>query len=265
MATDIAFFPEGEPQPHLDARPVAHVRFENRPGVAGDPLFASALNRRTNRGAFDARAVPAADLDAIVAAAGDGVAAAAVSDPAQVDALKALAREAWAIEWGLGRTRRESIAVTRVGKAQNDASPWGVSLAGPVMDAAGAAGVLSAENMDTPGKSGYEQTKSFYDRAIDTSAAFVMTATTSNARADQIAAGRAWLRMQLAATQAGLAFHPLSQALQEFAEMRGPYVRAHELLAPAPGATVQMLSRVGYAKSPPPAPREALESKLIPA
>lgn len=262
---ETVLFPEGEPQPHLDARPIASVRIVPSNGAAGDPLFSGALARRTNRGRFDDRDVAPSTLDAILAAAGDGVAARAISDAPTVGAVRELAREAWAIEWGLGRTRRESIKVTRVGKAENDAAPWGISLAGPLMEAAGAVGVLSRANMDAPGKSGYEQTLSFYNAAIDSARAFVATSTATNSRVDQIAAGRAWVRMQLAATREGVAFHPLSQALQEFAEMRGPYVRAHAMLAHQAGATVQMLARVGYAPAAPPAPREALEAKLIPA
>ena len=69
--------------------------------------------------------------------------------------------------------------------------------------------------------------------------------------------------MQQAAGAAGLAFHPLSQALQEFPEMQEHYDRAHALLGAAEGETVQMLVRLGYADAPPPAPREPLASKIV--
>jgi hypothetical protein len=58
--------------------------------------------------------------------------------------------------------------------------------------------------------------------------------------------------------------HPLSQALQEFPEMRGPYEAVHRLLGvdPAVGA-VQMLARVGQALEPAkPAPRRGLAAHL---
>ena len=47
--------------------------------------------------------------------------------------------------------------------------------------------------------------------------------------------------------------------------MAGHYERAHALLAPETGHTVQMLARLGYAGSIGPSPREPLESKLIAA
>lgn len=261
----ITAFPEGEPQPTLDARPIGSVRFAPDAEVHRDPLFAATLLRRTNRAPFRSASVAPATIGAIAAAAGEGVFAEGSGDAAMVGALRALAKDAWRIEWTLDRTRAESIAVTRIGKDEIETSPWGLSLAGPVMEGAGAVGVLTRANMDDPKKSAYGQSLAFYERAVDTAAAFLWASTAGNARTDQIAAGRAWVRMQQQATLAGVAFHPLSQALQEFAEMAPAHDRAHELLAHRQGATVQMLARIGYAPPPPPAPRQPLEATLIAA
>ena len=261
-ALTIEPFPEGAPEKALDERPIAHIRAA--PGAAeADPLFAAVLDRRTNRAPFKAQPVQQAALDQILIAGGTDVIVSSVNSGDRIDTLKALAREAWETEWKLDRTRRESIDVTRIGKREIDETPWGLALAGPVMDALGAGGVLTRENMDIPEKAAYEQSIEFYNKAIDSAAAFVWMSTATNTRLDQISAGAAWIRMQQAATLQGVAFHPLSQALQEFPEMAGPYARAHEMLAHQPGATVQMLARIGYADAPPPAPREAMMSKLI--
>lgn len=272
---DIAPFPEGEPQPLLDRRPIASVRLIRRESATPDPLFAAALSRRTNRAPFSKTPIgrdamlPVLDAARIGFSAGDVynsvVALGGATEGPAIDDLRALARDAWKIEWALDRTRRESINVTRIGKAEIDAAPWGLSLAGPMMEALGVVGALTRENMDAPGKSAYEQSRDFYLKAIDTAAAFVWMTTRTNTRRDQLAAGAAWVRLHQAATLEGLAFHPLSQALQEFPEMAPAYDRAHEMLAHHQGATVQMLARIGYADAPPPAPREALMSKIVAA
>ncbi|MFN4159062.1 MAG: hypothetical protein ACK4GO_11745 [Gemmobacter sp.] len=88
-----------------------------------------------------------------------------------------------------------------------------------------------------------------------------MVTTPGNTRADQIAARRRWLRLNLTTTARGLALHPVSQTLQEFPEMTGPYARAHALLA-APGETVQMLGRLGYGPPTPRTPRWPLETRM---
>ena len=66
----------------------------------------------------------------------------------------------------------------------------------------------------------------------------------------------------LATTQAGLALHPVSQALQEYPQMAEHYAAAHEMLA-KDGETVQLLGRVGYGPQIPRTPRWPLETKLI--
>ena len=83
-----------------------------------------------------------------------------------------------------------------------------------------------------------------------------------NTRLDQINAGRDWLRVNLACTAAGVAFQPMSQALQEYPEMEALFTQVHDRLAPD-GGTVQMLSRIGYADPVPVSPRWPIDAKLI--
>jgi hypothetical protein len=77
-----------------------------------------------------------------------------------------------------------------------------------------------------------------------------------------VAAGRAYLRLHLKATELGLQMHPLSQAPQEFAEMKPYYDQMHQLLLgrPATQEVVQMLCRVGYCADQPHTPRRELAS-----
>ena len=124
---------------------------------------------------------------------------------------------------------------------------------------------MTRESLDDPESIAYQESFAFYERACRSAMAFVWSTTASNTRSAQLDAGRAWVRIQLAANSAGLSFHPLSQALQEFPEMTVNYQRAHDLLAKKDGGTVQMLARLGYGPSIGPSPREALESKLSPA
>ena len=90
-------FPAGEPQPRLDERPVARVRFE--PGGKPDPLFNQALNRRTNRQPFSDRIVPIWKAEKIVrAATAPLVSAGAALDEKRVERLKVLVFEGARIE-----------------------------------------------------------------------------------------------------------------------------------------------------------------------
>lgn len=261
---EISAFPEGEPFPTLDERPVAQVILTSDDTVQRDPLFSEVLSRRTNRLPYDtAREVSENDLSAIAGVASPSVNAEVFAGAERISALRTLTTEAWRTEWNTPQARRESIAVTRIGKKEINAAPYGLALTGALMEALNKADILTREKMDDPKTTAFEQSLLFYEKACETAMAYAVIKTAANTRRDQLETGRTWVRMQLAANAAGVAFHPLSQALQEFPEMAPHYDEAHRLLGAKAGETVQMLVRLGYAKDVPPAPREALTSRLI--
>ena len=62
-------------------------------------------------------------------------------------------------------------------------------------------------------------------------------------------------------TGAGLALRPVSQALQEYPEMKSLYDEIHAIFAPR-GETVQMLGLLGYGALTPRTPRWPIETRL---
>jgi hypothetical protein len=87
-------------------------------------------------------------------------------------------------------------------------------------------------------------------------------ATAGNGRRDQIEAGRAWMRIALAAVGEGLALHPMSQVLQEFPEMAAELAAFHAHLGITAPARVQMLARLGYGPEARATPRWALDTRI---
>lgn len=86
-----------------------------------------------------------------------------------------------------------------------------------------------------------------------------------NERVTQVDSGRAYARVQLAATAHGVVMQPLSQALQEYEEQRATYAAIHALVgAERPAQTVQMWARVGPAAPATPSPRRPLDAILRP-
>jgi hypothetical protein len=257
---ETALFPDGEGE----GRPVATVRFHA--GAAPDPLFVHLLARRSLKEPYDIdRPIDPADLDRL-AAAGTGVAgvrAAATAAPDRVEALRALTWSAWEIEAATPRTHKESVELMRFGKAEIEADPDGIDLGGPMLEAMMRASVLTRAAQLDPDSQAFRSGAAIYREMLAATPAYLWLSTGGNERTDQIAAGRAWLRANLTATALGLGLHPVSQCLQEFPEMAGPYAEAHATLA-NPGDTVQMLGRVGYGPAgAPPSPRWPLEAKLV--
>lgn len=93
--------------------------------------------------------------------------------------------------------------------------------------------------------------------------AFAWMTTSGNRRSTQLAVGRAYARLNLKATALGVAIHPMSQILQEYAEMQALQQGFLTMLDIPKGHTVQMLVRLGYAEQPAPAPRRDLQDLLL--
>lgn len=261
-------FPEGEPQPVLDARPIAHIRLVRDADVKRDPLFGAALERRTVRVPYTDQPVDPAMLERIAASARLDAAKTGFGWTLKPDDLawfKALDRDGWRIEAETKRTHEESMRLTRIGAAEVNANPDGISLAGPFFESMRLAGLLSRDAMREQGSQAWQAGIDFYNGLIDSAMGFGWLTTPGNSRLDQLNAGAAWVRLHLAATQAGLAMHPLSQVLQEFPEMAEPFRRIHERVGIAASGRVQGHFRFGHAPAQPPSPRWPLRSRLIAA
>lgn len=258
-------FPEGSDPGRLDGRPIARIAFAADPGVARDPLFAHAPARRSNKEPYDtARPVDPALVAQIGAAVANGSRFGGTVDAAEVAGWRELTREALRIEVETPHTFQESVDLFRIGAREVDASPDGIDFSGPLFETLRLTGLFSREAAADPSSFAYRSGLDAVFANTDTAMGHLWLVTAGNGRADQLAVGADWLRVNLAATAAGLGFQPLSQALQEFPEMAGPYAQVHERLAPG-GGTVQMLARIGYGPEVPPSPRWPLETRVMDA
>lgn len=260
-AVTVTPFPEGDPAPRLDARPVAILRFGPPGSAAPDPLFRAAPARRSAKRPYDmARPVAPEALAALGTAVGDPVRFAGTVAPDLVARIRDIAWRSWQIEVATEAAHLESVDLMRFGRAGVAASPDGISVWGPGIEEGVAAGQITRASM-LPGGPGYRVMIDRYTPMLAATPAYVWLTTSSGGRAAELAAGRDWLRVNLAATAAGLSVHPLSQALQEFPEVAGPHAEMHAALAPD-GARVQMLARLGYAAAVPPTPRWPVETRI---
>lgn len=259
---DVTPFPLGADPARLDARAIARAVFIADASVVPDPLFLQIPHRRTVKDPFDtARPVPAALLDPLMAAAratraGGSVAAADIAD------LRRLTHDALTVEIETPHTYQESVDLFRIGRDEVDANPDGIDFTGPLFETLAATGLMTRTSVLDPGSQAYQAGLSAVYANTDTAMGHVWLVSHTNTRADQIATGADWVRMNLAATAAGLAIQPLSQALQEYPEMSALHAALHARLAPQ-GGTVQMLARIGYAGLPSPSPRWPLETRIV--
>ena len=262
FAVDLEVFPQGADDLALDDRPVAIATF--RAGAAmPDPLFAHVMTRRSNKDPFDTnRPVAPETIAQIASAAIHGSRVTGDASEPSIAMLRQLTTDAMIVEIDTPHTFQESVDLFRIGKAEVEANPDGIDFSGPLFETLGTFGLMTREAMADPTTSMFAQGKAAVLANTQTAMGHLWQATRGNSRADQIIAGRDWLRLNLAATAAGVDMQPLSQALQEFPEMALHYSAAHALLA-QDGETLQMLCRLGYGPTIAPSPRLPLEAKLI--
>lgn len=259
---DITPFPDGEPGPRLDSRPIARLRFTADGAVRPDPLAAVIAARRSTKEPFDPRPVPAALLARIAALSTPAARIGFATDAAQLAPIRDTITRAFTIETRTPRTYRESVDLMRITAPEIDANPDGIDLGGPIIEGLVLAGQISREQLADPGSTAFAQGLEQQLGTYGSLPAALWLTTPGNSRADQFAAGRCWVRANLLATALGLKLHPVSQSLQEYREMAPEYARIHRLLGADGNKRVQMLARIGYGPATPPAPRWPLESHI---
>ncbi|HMQ21972.1 MAG TPA: hypothetical protein PKE00_05745, partial [Planctomycetota bacterium] len=154
-------------------------------------------------------------------AAGHGVAPAGAAvlttgDAATVATLRDVTWRAFETEMLSPAPLAESNAAMRFGKAEIEAEPDGLAMSGAMLEALSLAGILSPQAMSDTGSFAFRSGLDMWKKALSTSMAFLWITTPVNDRATQIVTGAVYMRAHLAATLAGLAFHPVSQALEEY-------------------------------------------------
>jgi len=253
-AAEKGFLVEIDQMPDGEEGPVARCRFVAGEGVA-DPLFQHVMNRRSHKDAFEARAVEVATAKQLSEFATVHI------DGQEQQALKAIAHDAWITEASTPPAWQESIDLLRIGKSEINASPDGIDAGGPMLETLALLGLFTREAASDVNNAGSRDAIESTANAILSAPAMTLTITAGNTRLDQLEAGRQWMRLNLKTTSLGMALRPVSQALQEYAEVRTYRERVHQEFA-ADGGTVQMLGLLGYGSLPARTPRWPIETRL---
>jgi hypothetical protein len=269
MRCTIEMFPEGTFGPDkLDQRPVARIRLAPDRSIQRDPLFAQILRRHTNRNLYDPQRPVSADAQQAMA---DAVKPntlrfgfVGTDSPQRLKQHRAIAAEAWRIELTTPRTILESFKVLRVGASEVARHRDGLVVMDPMVVLLDRVGLFDRNQAPAPGSYATTSQVKDFNQRLESTPGFLWMVTEGNDRATQVHAGRAYARVQLAATAHDVAMQPLQQALQEYPEQAQTHDAIRRLLeAPSPAQTAQMWARVGYAPQVEPAPRRPLDAFIV--
>lgn len=265
VAVKVELFPAGAPADRElpKGSRVATLVLGEQGSAPADPLFVQIVRRHTRKTAYaNDRPLPEGLVRSWAETATRfGLRSGVAGGAAEMDPIRRITREAYEIETITPRTWLESARLMRIGPDAIAANPDGISLNSPMVRALYTAGLF--DPMEVPVK-GSKTLERVMDRWVpfETASGFLWLASPENSRPMQVASGRAYVRAHLLATAAGADMHPLSQALQEFPEMRGPREALHRTLGlGTAGETLQMLARVGFAtQATGPSPRRRLDA-----
>ena len=243
-------FPEGEPASKdlPGGSIVARLVLSADSSMQRDPLFAQIRRRRTNKNTYDnTRQLPASLWSQFASIANAyGLVTGEVSDSARREQIRKLTRASFETEMTTSRTWLETAHLLRVGPAEIEQHRDGIGIMGNMPRLLNSIGMFDRFETPAPGSAGYQRVMERW-LPFETGSGYFWIASNGNSRRSQFDCGRAYVRAHLQATANGVDMHPLSQALQEFAEVRPQYDALYPLLGLDPARnTIQMLTRVGY-------------------
>ncbi len=256
----INWFPNGVPSgKRLDEAPVAHIKFSK--GAKPDPLFSQILNRRSTKEPFDTqRQVKDSILSQYKAGDPDIHTS---NDTGFVKEIRKLTMDAFMVEIETKRTYKESIDLMRIGNKAVANNPDGIDLGGGFFSIMKNLRIFTTKKMADPKTQAYKQSIPPFNDIMYSAMAYSWISSQGNTRMDHVEAGVKYLRSNLMATRLRLSMHPISQALQEFPEMRPLYQKLHKLMDVKTPGRIQMLSRLGYGPKVRHSPRWPLKTRII--
>lgn len=268
FGVEVNLLPEGEPS--ATQRPegtvVARMKVARLDTVKADPLFMQIRKRHSHKGPYDStKPVPAPDWDKLTAAGSErAFVSGRVIDAAKMEQIRTITRDSFEIEMTTPRTFLESANLFRVGASEIEKHRDGISITRLFVRLLDTFGLFNRQEVPVKGSMNYKQTMQLW-AAFETGSGYLWIASSGNSRKQQIECGRTYVRTHLTATALGLDMHPLSQALQEFAEVKTQKAQIHQVLGLDEATmTLQMLVRVGYGmEAVDGTPRRALEGGML--
>lgn len=267
----IDLFPQGpideaDLSASLRRLPIAKITLKAAAGQP-DSLAQYIYLADTNRSAYADQPLTPAQLEALQSIPmGSGLKLSVITQPETVQDLNAIALQAAKVEASVERVMAEGDAIFRANEGQKNNYRYGFSVEGQGTQGLmkyllqGLLTLFPSMNNSQASAERYIQTA---EMETAHTPAYVFILSQDNSRASQVLAGMAYARLVLNAHAQDLVVQPMSQALEEYAEMRPVYERIHSAYAPG-GETIQMLVRIGQATvTYPPSMRRDVQDLLI--
>lgn len=269
MVAKINYFPQGMyGNKELLKKPVASITLLKSANQKADPLFNYLLTRQSNKQEYDKQGLNIQQINDLKKfhQQANNSQFSVVNDFEAKSKLEYFLTESMRIETGNIERDKETIAMFRFNDQEIKRYRDGFGVA-----QAGMSGIKKfiAESFFLSRDSVEENPKDFGLQAVEltkntaeSTQTFGWLNTVGNSRLDQVKVGRDYCRINLKMTKMGLAIHPMSQVLEEYADMLPLQSEFRKAFNIHKNETVQMLFRLGKADPTVHGPRR-LVSELI--
>ncbi len=250
--TDIELFPKGGyDEKNLDesmnTMPIAKITLTKSVSQSA-PLYDYMFLPDTNRAPYQITKFSSEQINELENINTDAFMSIKIfQDKENMDKLGNYAIEAASVEAGVDRVMKESQYIFRANEYQKNRYRYGFSVEGQ-----GTSGVMKhiMQGLVTlfpsmnSGKAASDILIHSTQTSVDNTPAYAMIITKYNTRLSQVKSGMLYSKLMLGAQSQGFAMQPLSQALEEYPEMKKLYNGIHRDYAPD-GGTIQMFVRLG--------------------
>ncbi len=249
LATQIELFPHGQYDLEtIGTLPVAAVVLNEFSGATSSLAIAAdvdALTQATVKyryrpaeldASFRRRLTTWSDWDS-------GIQVSVLTDPADVQWLNEISRQAYVIEMRNPATRAETYESTRMTRRARRQQPYGLAYTANfrpvILRVVETSQILFPQSHEKWAETGIDQ----FTAALDDINTYIVITSETNDRTAQVQTGRMLQALWMEIQAAGHVVLANSQALQEYPKVRELYTKVHERLAPD-GETVQMILAV---------------------
>lgn len=250
--TLISLFPDGAYDESdiidsMDKKPVAKITL-SKIQPSENPLYDSIFIADTNREAYKAEQLTSEQISSLEELSSrSNLFIKLYTDKSDLIRIGEFAIQSATIEAGVERVMEESNTIFRANEYRKNKYRYGYSVEGQGTTGFKKnllQGLLTIFPALNSGKGASQNFINYTKTSVDNTPAYAMIISAGNSRVDQIESGMLYSRLVLTGHTLGLAMQPLSQALEEYSEMKPLYDKLKQTYAPQNG-TVQMLFRVG--------------------
>jgi hypothetical protein len=231
----------------MSTKPVARITLAKDPSVTTRD-YPSLFLSDTNRSPYTSAALTSSQTSKLKAVASDSPASLSIlSDAKDKSTLGAFGIEGTRIETEYPAATAESDRVFHSTEQSKNAARSGFAVEG--QGTSGfmkyfLQGLITIDPAVNDDAAGAKNAIALTAAGVAHTAAYALISTPGNSRVEQVQAGILYAQFCLRARTLGLVMQPLSQVLQEYPTMAGPYAAIHADYAPQ-GQTIQMLVRIG--------------------